>query len=576
MGRGRLGRLRGDLGVKPKPASRVLGVGAALVPVLLLLAVVAPGAGAVIFPQPAAAPVVSGVSPSSGPAAGGTLVTVSGSGFTGAAAVDFGGTAAASFWVVSDSQLAAVSPAGSPGTVDVTVTTPDGTSAAGPADQFTFVAAPIRHIVVLMQENHTFDSELGYWCDQNPGRCTGLPATVTLADKTVVTPGVTPDTVPDVAHSVKEQNLALRGNWDQIPGCSASTGYACISGYPPAVVPNLAALAGRYTLLDHAFTLANSPSWGGHLDEFLGNTDGFTGDNPVHDKTQPPGSKDWGCDSYDLAAYGLGATVTHYPSCVPDYNLDPSLYPHGGAFEATPVQQETSVLQEMDAAGVSWKIYSGRPSSNGSAWAGWSGCPSLASCLDTPELSNLTGSPQQFFTDAAAGTLPDVSFIMPSGAAKLGGKTFYYAADSQHNLQSNAAGDNFVGQVASALAASPDWSSSALIITYDDCGCFYDQVPPPLAPDGRHMGFRVPFIIVSPYALQAHTDTTPTSSTGSILAFIEADFGLPALGRNDAAADNLMGDFNLGQQPAAMPRMTSQPLPASAYRLSPGTAKDPT
>ena len=124
--------------------------------------------------------------------------------------------------------------------------------------------------------------------------------------------------------------------------------------------------------------------------------------------------------------------------------------------------------------------------------------------------------------------------------------------------------------------SSPDWPSTALIITWDDCGCFYDHVPPPLAPDGRQEGPRVLFIVVSPYAKPAHTDSTTASSTGSILAFIEADFGLPALGRNDAAADNLMGDFNLGQQPAAMPRMTSQPLPASAYRLSPGTAKDPT
>ncbi len=85
------------------------------------------------------APTVSGVSPASGPAAGGTSVTVSGTGFTGATAVDFGTTPAASFTVVSDSEITAVSPAGT-GTVDVTVTTSSGTSATSSADQFTYTA----------------------------------------------------------------------------------------------------------------------------------------------------------------------------------------------------------------------------------------------------------------------------------------------------------------------------------------------------------------------------------------------------------------------------------------------------
>jgi hypothetical protein len=101
-------------------------------------------------------------------------------------------------------------------------------------------------------------------------------------------------------------------------------------------------------------------------------------------------------------------------------------------------------------------------------------------------------------------------------------------------------------------------------------------VTPPLAPDGRQMGPRMPFVIVSPYANPASTDSTVTSSTGSILAFIEWDFGLPALGVNDGQADNLSTDFNLNQQPLAIPRMVRQKLPASAYRLAWSTAHDPT
>ena len=86
-----------------------------------------------------AAPAVIGPEPDSGPAAGGTLVTITGTGFTGATAVDFGTTAATSLTVVSDTTITADSPAGA-GTVNVTVTTPGGTSATSPADQFTYVA----------------------------------------------------------------------------------------------------------------------------------------------------------------------------------------------------------------------------------------------------------------------------------------------------------------------------------------------------------------------------------------------------------------------------------------------------
>ena len=84
------------------------------------------------------APAVTGLSPTSGPAAGGTLVTITGTGFTGATVVDFGTTAATDVTVANDTTITADSPAGT-GTVDVTVTTPGGTSATSTADQFTYV-----------------------------------------------------------------------------------------------------------------------------------------------------------------------------------------------------------------------------------------------------------------------------------------------------------------------------------------------------------------------------------------------------------------------------------------------------
>src|SRR5262249_9447190 len=90
----------------------------------------------------APAPAVSGVSPSSGGTVGGTAVTITGANFTGASGVSFGTAAAASFTVLSDTALTATSPAAAAGAVDVTVTTPSGTSATSPADRFTYNATP--------------------------------------------------------------------------------------------------------------------------------------------------------------------------------------------------------------------------------------------------------------------------------------------------------------------------------------------------------------------------------------------------------------------------------------------------
>ncbi len=87
-------------------------------------------------------PTVTGVSPTGGPTVGGTSVTIAGTNFTGATAVDFGGAAATSFTVVSSTSITATSPAGSPGTVNVTVTTPRGTSVTNGVDQYTYVAVP--------------------------------------------------------------------------------------------------------------------------------------------------------------------------------------------------------------------------------------------------------------------------------------------------------------------------------------------------------------------------------------------------------------------------------------------------
>jgi hypothetical protein len=426
-------------------------------------------------------------------------------------------------------------------------------------------APQVGHVVVLMLENHSFDSELGFWCAANPGRCTGMPATVKLADGTAVVPGTSPDKVPNVDHTVASQQMGLANNWDKISGCTARVHYACVSGYQPSAIPNLAALAGTYAVLDQAFTLHDAPSWGGHMDELAGTSGVFSGNNPYRAPGYTTSGPGWGCDAYHKVAQLVpvnGVRPPPQPSCIPDFSLG---LPNGGAWAPTTATAVPTIMDEMDAAGVSWNIYA-TPSAAAESKGGndpyayiWSGCPSFAECLYTAQNSHLVWS-GQFFTDAAKAALPAVSFLMPAGSGN--------AAFSQHNGNSNSAGDNWIGKVAKAVLNGPQGASSMLIVTYDDCGCFYDQVPPPIAPDGHRMGPRVPFVVAGPMVKPGSTDSTPTSSAGSILAFIEWDFGMPALGPNDARADNLSSLLLSTQPPPAAPHMVWRHLPASAYEVT--------
>jgi phospholipase C len=126
------------------------------------------------------------------------------------------------------------------------------------------------------------------------------------------------------------------------------------------------------------------------------------------------------------------------------------------------------------------------------------------------------------------------------------------------------AGQKFVSEVISALFKSPDWRSSALFLTYDEHGGYYDHVPPPEAvpPDAvrpagaagafDRYGIRVPFAAVSPFAKQHFVSHTVYDHT-SILKFIETRFGLPALGKRDAAADSMLDLFDFGSPPFVTP-----------------------
>jgi phospholipase C len=169
-----------------------------------------------------------------------------------------------------------------------------------------------------------------------------------------------------------------------------------------------------------------------------------------------------------------------------------------------------------------------------------------------------------FFTDAAAGTLPSFSFPDPD-----------YTTQSQENPQNIVVGEALLAQVVQALGASPLWPSTLFVVVYDEHGGYYDHVPPPpaLPPDGiaplvnpgessydefGRYGFRVPSVVVSPYARRNHVSHVLHDHT-SVLAMIERKWNLPALTYRDANANDLTDFLDLGALASRRPTFATPP-----------------
>jgi phospholipase C len=169
-----------------------------------------------------------------------------------------------------------------------------------------------------------------------------------------------------------------------------------------------------------------------------------------------------------------------------------------------------------------------------------------------------------FFTDAANGTLPSFSFIDPD-----------YDTQSQENPQNIVVGEALLAQVVQALGASPLWEKTILLLMYDEHGGYYDHVPPPAAipPDGippvvqpgeqtyegfARYGFRVPSVVVSPYAKQNYVSHMVYDHT-SVLAFAERKWNLPALTYRDANANDLTDFLDLSALAAGHPTFPKLP-----------------
>jgi phospholipase C len=419
----------------------------------------------------------------------------------------------------------------------------------------------IRHVVIIMQENRSFDSYFGTYPGAagipglagNPGTVPCVPDPNTggcvrpfhdRQDQNVGGPHDQGAARSDIDHGfmngfVADQEHGLR-TCKQVfnPYCSLNrTSHDSMGYHNGQDIPNYWAYAKDFVLQDHMFESVDSWSLPAHLYMVSG----------------------WMAHCY-VPHVAMSCRSSFYPGLPPDYAR------HKGVLRPTPPDYAwTDLTWLLHKYGVSWRYYVFKgaqpdceqdsqiicgPVGQTARTPGiWNPLPYFDTVRQDNQLGNIQ-SLSNFFAAAKAGNLPAVSWITPN-------KTV-----SEHPPGLVSAGQTYVTGLVNAIMRSPDWNSTAIFVAWDDWGGFYDHVNPPQV-DALGYGLRVPGLVISPYAKRNYIDHQ-TLSFDAYLKFIEDDFlngqridpktdgrpdRRPVVRENVPILGNLVNDFNFNQSP---------------------------
>jgi phospholipase C len=432
----------------------------------------------------------------------------------------------------------------------------------------TFINPPppgkIEHVVVIFQENRTPDNLF-----HDPvlmGR--GADIASTGVNSTGQTISLNP--IPlGISYDLSHAHRAFEAMYDNgkmdgadlIPVFCQPGATNCPPPNPqfmyvnPSDVQPYFHMAEQYAFADRMFQTNQGPSFPSHL-FIISGTSAPTATSNLFVAENAQGFANAGDDTGCTAPPGEDVFL-----------IDPTGTESSTQFPCTEHPALTDLLNNK---GLSWRYYT--PSAN-FLWTG----PNAIQHICQPQLQggrlvctgpdwsgpspNVFLDQKQILTDIANNQLRQVSWVVPTGL------------QSDHAGNPNTTGGpSWVASIVNAIGNSAYWSNTAIFITWDDWGGWYDHVPPPKVlvncaqwGCGYVYGFRVPLIVVSPYAKPAYISHTP-HDFGSILKFIEENFGLPSLGYADAVADDLSDCFDFSQTP-----LTFQTIPAplnAAYFLN--------
>ena len=193
----------------------------------------------------------------------------------------------------------------------------------------------------------------------------------------------------------------------------------------------------------------------------------------------------------------------------------------------------TTVADLLARKHVPWASYAARPTQIGYIWSAFA---ALRHFRENPAVWRTHLFPvDDLVDDIRDGRLPPVTWVTPRFAL------------SEHPDYNLCYGENWSTSVIDAIMRSPMWKDTAIFLTWDDWGGFYDHVPPPQV-DTFGLGMRVPMLVLSPYAKQGYIDHA-TGEFSSVLRFIEDNWGLPHLIRRDRATTDLSEAFDFARRP---------------------------
>ena len=427
-------------------------------------------------------------------------------------------------------------------------------------------AGSIKHVVVIFQENRSPDNlfqdqklidaganiqTYGFSAAQ-PG--VKIPLTPVPMG---CTPGNCQTYNPDHSHepafvdmcdlNPANNQCRMDGAYKIISSC-AKPGTYCLNGkgnYSYAYVQQsdvtpYFTLAENYVFADNMFQSNQGPSFPAHQYLISGSSaaapPGMTGDNLL--LAENPLGISTGNSDTDT---GCTAPVNEVVQLI-----DPATGLESKANEVYPCFDRPTLTDLLNAQGISWKYYA--PSA-GSIWTApnaishMCGPAHSTACTASDWTNNVVLNQKQILTDITNNQLRDVSWVIPSGQA------------SDHAGMTDGTGPSWVASVVNAIGNSSYWADTAIFITWDDWGGWYDHVAPPQVlvncaqwGCGYVYGFRVPLIAISPY-VRANFISKQQHDFGSILKFIEVTFSLPSLGNADVAADDFSDCFDFNQTP---------------------------
>jgi phospholipase C len=384
----------------------------------------------------------------------------------------------------------------------------------------------IKHVVFLIQENRSFDYIFG-GLDNNGNPFPGAD-TVSNPDKGEPTPeNHLGQPVPMSTGLLEEcyvpnhdrPNAVTEVNKNKMNGFDKETVQAlpCAPGKAPkdyvyrfaeyGEVQPYWQMGEQYAISDRMFQSTTSASFAAHL-YYVAAQSSRAIDNP--------GSTPWGCD----APAGTKEPV---------YNEKtggeiPSLFP---CFEMP------TLADEMDRQSVAWRYYGMPITDFGYNWISYDAVRQIRFGSDWT--TNVVTPSSQILTDVADGTLASMTWVTPS------------LANSDHPLSTSNTGPAWIASIVNAIGQSKFWDTTAIFVTWDDWGGWYDHVPPPKWNEVGY-GLRTPFIAISPYVKNGYVSHT-VHSAGSLMRFTEEVLQLPSLGQLDAISDDLGDLFNFTQAP---------------------------